>query len=71
VNYPGGGTPPTTFVPVHPVTDHITLQHGVTTLPFTGGDVVALVAIGLGLLLVGLLLRGVRQTASHGDHFSK
>ncbi|MGZ4518790.1 MAG: hypothetical protein ACXVGB_00030 [Mycobacteriaceae bacterium] len=56
--YPGGGTPPTTFVPVHAVSDHI-VRH-VSTLPFTGGDVTVLLVVGLLCLFAGMALRGVR-----------
>ncbi len=67
--YPNGGTTPTTAqveaaTATAPATAAAPASSG-TTLPFTGGDVMTLTAVGLGAVGVGLVLarraRGARR----------
>jgi len=66
--YPDPGVP--TSIPTDVGGTAKAAAHHVSTLPFTGVDVALLVGIAVLLLVAGLLLaRGIKPTATHGDHF--
>jgi hypothetical protein len=55
-SYPNGGTPPSSVDPATHVEAATATQPGSSSLPFTGGDVAGLAAVGGGAVIIGGLL---------------
>jgi hypothetical protein len=63
-NYPNGGTTPPSSVDPGTQVEGTTATSGSSSLPFTGGDVLGLTAIGGGAVVIGGVLahRGRRRS---------
>lgn len=69
-NYPNGGTTPTTAqVEAATATAPAAVDPGrsSSTLPFTGGDVMTLAAVGVGAIGVGLVLARRSRRTRHAE----